>query len=74
MGTALNGDCFVDHITFNARGRGQADLQTTNASDNASIHNYIVCGHFALYRGTFANGKTRPTGTALALMHCLRLA
>ncbi len=47
MRTGFDGDGLVDDVAFDAGGRGQADLQATDAADDAAFESVLRSIHAA---------------------------
>ena len=65
MGAALDGDGLVDDVTLNARRGGQADFQTTDTTDDATVDHNVISNHFAFDRGALADGQKVGANVAL---------
>ena len=74
VGAALNRDGFVDDVAFDAGGRGEANLEATNLTNHAAVHNDVVCDAFAVHGRAFAYSQKMRTDVAFNFAFDLNVA
>ena len=65
MRARFNGDGLVNDVAFDTGRRGQANLEATNTTDNATIDHNIIGDNFTTDRRTFTDDQQMRADIAI---------